>query len=113
MPRNTPKKSTDSGASVPVKKPVHFEFGGPCGAAGIVFGLPLVVLGLYFVCNADHCVSNVFSYNYIDLVRNIRWEDVYSDTAMLLYLSWLLLHVVMERFLPGEVVHGMLVLCVI
>ena len=108
MPRNTPKKSTDTVATFPAKKSVHFEFGGPLGATGIVFGLPFVVLGLYFVCNAEQCVSNVFSYNYIELVRSIRWEDVYSDTAMLVYLCWLLLHVAMERLLPGEVVHGVL-----
>ena len=106
MARNPPKKNVSMEAPIEQKKKIHFEFGGPLGAAGIVIGLPFVILGLFFVCNADRCVSNVFSYNYIELVKSIAWEDVYSENAMLLYLCWLLLHILMERLLPGEIVHG-------
>lgn len=36
--------------TVPPSREVHYEFGGPIGAALITISLPFVVLGLCFVC---------------------------------------------------------------
>lgn len=38
------------------KKAVHYEFGGPVGALGIIFGLPAVCYGLVLFCNANGCI---------------------------------------------------------
>lgn len=38
------------------KKVVHYEFGGPVGALGIIFGLPAVCYGLVLFCNANGCI---------------------------------------------------------
>ena len=32
------------------KKEIHYEFGGPVGALGVMVGLPLVIYLLYFAC---------------------------------------------------------------
>ena len=34
----------------------HYEFGGPIGALGIIFGLPAVCYGLVLFCNANGCI---------------------------------------------------------
>jgi hypothetical protein len=46
-------------AAAPKKKAgpsFDYEFGGPWGALGIIVGLPVVVLGLYFYCPNQGCV---------------------------------------------------------
>ena len=35
---------------------VHYEFGGPVGALGIIFGLPAVCYGLCLFCNSRECI---------------------------------------------------------
>ena len=36
----------------------HFEFGGTPGALGIIFGLPLVIYALYYLCHGSECLDN-------------------------------------------------------
>jgi delta14-sterol reductase len=43
-------------AQVVEKPTVHYEFGGPVGALGIIVSLPAVCYGLVFFCNADVCI---------------------------------------------------------
>ena len=47
----TRRKTKVAAASKP-----HYEFGGPIGAMGIIFGLPAVCYGLVLFCNADGCI---------------------------------------------------------
>jgi hypothetical protein len=56
------KKTTTKTATSETKSssshPIEYEFGGPIGAAGVIFGLPFVIFALYFICNKDVCVQN-------------------------------------------------------
>ena len=61
----SPAKSPKSTAKSP-KKPAAkngdahgFEFGGPPGAVGVMFGLPLVVYLLFFACGRGACAADV------------------------------------------------------
>ena len=47
----TRSKTKAAAASKP-----HYEFGGPIGALGIIFGLPAVCYGLVLFCNANGCI---------------------------------------------------------
>ena len=50
------KKSSARTAPTPART-THFEFGGPIGALGITFVLPLVCYFLVYACNEDGCVE--------------------------------------------------------
>ena len=55
----TADKSTTTKPSTPTAvNTVQYEFGGPIGALGVVLGLPLVTILLFFLCNKDVCVEN-------------------------------------------------------
>ena len=43
-------------APAAAKEP-HFEFGGPVGALGVMVGLPVVILVLFFGCGKEFCVT--------------------------------------------------------
>ena len=42
-------------------KEAEYEFGGPPGAVGIMVGLPLVILVLFFGCGKDYCANDLAS----------------------------------------------------
>lgn len=86
----------------------HTEFGGPVGTLFVTLSLPLVVYGLYFLCDGEFCVS-------FDWKQEIDWSvlankfyhaKLFDTTSTLIYLAWMAYHVLLERFLPGETVEG-------
>lgn len=88
-----------------------YEFGGPIGAAGVVFGLPIVIYLLYFVCNKDVCLKSDLSIDskaFFNLLPTsiASLSDLISQQAVLIYVGWMLFHVLLERILPGEIVEG-------
>ena len=87
---------------------VHYEFGGPIGAAGIVFGLPLVIFLLYFLSNKKFCLENPLTFDYAGMLQSVptSWAEWFTPEAIKLYLGWMLLQLVLERVLPGESVEG-------
>lgn len=94
----------------------HFEFGGPLGAVAMLIFLPLTVFGLYFGCNADQCVSlNPLSTSFLHVAKNplaghtassFFDKYLYSPEAIVLYLAWFALHVVLYFVLPGKTAEG-------
>jgi hypothetical protein len=50
------RKAQAAAAAASAKPHVHYEFGGPVGAAGIILGLPAVCYGLVVCCNATGCI---------------------------------------------------------
>ncbi len=113
----TPRKSASpplkAPSSTPVKQDsshheVEYEFGGPLGALGVIVGLPVVIYALYFVCNADSCVSNPFTFDWklaYDKIPCCHME-LFSKEATFMYLGWMAFHVILERVLPGEEALG-------
>jgi Delta14-sterol reductase len=99
-----PKSIEDAGNSHQ-----HFEFGGPIGAAGIVFGLPVVVFGLYFVCNDRLCLNNhplQFDISQLTAVFKTFLDNFITSEALMICGGWMILQVLFERILPGEKVDG-------
>ena len=84
----------------------HFEFGGPIGALGIIFGLPLVILGLYFFCNKEICMENPLNFNWNAFFSNLRSYKFITPEAVWMFLGWIIFHVFLERVLPGESAYG-------
>ena len=86
---------------------IHYEFGGPIGAIGIVLGLPIVVFGLYFICNENSCLTNPYTY---DFNQAYTWINslITLDYKLALFMSfsWIVFHLILELILPGEEVQG-------
>lgn len=62
------KKEKKSKTAVSSHK-IEYEFGGPVGALGVIFGLPLVIFALYFLCNKDVCVENPMNFNWTQFLN--------------------------------------------
>jgi delta14-sterol reductase len=97
------------------KKPeVHYEFNGPIGAVGIIVGLPLVIFGLYFGCNAQQVVPlNPFAPDFLAFKNpfaQLTSDEIFNlfinRESMVLFLSWFFLHFILYFILPGEVAQG-------
>ncbi len=92
-------------------KTVHYEFGGPIGALGVIIGLPVVIYGLYFLCNGERCLDfhNMSSPQFWSEFQSTlpsSLSDLVTSEAAHMYLGWMLFHVILERILPGETVEG-------
>ena len=99
------KSSKESIDSQKISKPIHYEFGGPIGATGVVIGLPVVIWGLFFLCNKDICVENPLAFDWVSWASNhlpSSLSDLYSHEAAVMYLGWMVFHIFLERVLPGE-----------
>ena len=94
----------------------HFEFGGPLGAIAMLIFLPVTVFALYFGCNADQCVSlNPLSTSFLHVSKNpfaghtltsFFYKYLYSPEAIVLYLAWFALHIVLYFILPCKTADG-------
>ena len=51
-----PDRAGGSAPNPPAAKTTEYEFGGPLGAASIMFGLPAVIFGTYFACTKEFCI---------------------------------------------------------
>lgn len=73
-----------------------------------IISLPLVVLGLYSVCNVSHCISfNPSSANFLSYSNLFNGKyEFFNAKATLLYLGWFTLQVILHLTLPGKVVKG-------
>lgn len=126
--KSTPSKSTPSKSKVEdsVEVPIEtlttiietnnekqiesfsYEFGGPIGAIGVIFGLPIVIYTLFFLCNDKICMGQPATFdwnNFLNLLPK-SIDEIYSHEALLMYIGWMSLSVFLERILPGESVEG-------
>lgn len=89
-------------------KEIDYEFGGPVGTFFVIVGLPIVILGLYFLCNGDRCLSNPWEFDWLSVVESLpkTVSGFFSKEACLMYLGWMAFHVLLERTLPGESAEG-------
>mmetsp|Transcript_20735 Transcript_20735/g.21388 ORF Transcript_20735/g.21388 Transcript_20735/m.21388 type:complete len:441 (+) Transcript_20735:12-1334(+) len=88
----------------------HYEFGGPIGAFFIIWGLPAVIYGLYFLCNKEFCLRFDTSPNwelfYSTLTSNTK--NLFTDEGTSIFIGWMIFHFFLERILPGETAFGVL-----
>jgi delta14-sterol reductase/lamin-B receptor len=107
--RSQPKKQKVSSV-VPEQEIIKYEFGGPIGAFGVIFGLPLVVYMLYFMCNKELCftTSNMFTFDWNKLVLFIQKSSnvLFAKEALYMLLFWFGLQLMLALFLPGEIALG-------
>ena len=85
---------------------IHYEFGGPVGAFGVILGTPFVMFMLYFLCNDQMCMQNPLTFDWATFASSIKLETFFSKEATMIYLGWLAFSVLLERILPGEMVEG-------
>ncbi|QSZ30629.1 hypothetical protein DSL72_000187 [Monilinia vaccinii-corymbosi] len=104
----TPKKTTVSKAT----EAHGYEFGGPIGAFGISFGLPLLCYAMIFLCNdLSGCpVPSLLSPSTLT-ISNLKVEIGWPENGLAGLSSWdvilkvagyYLLSMVLHRVLPGE-----------
>ncbi|KAJ5626176.1 hypothetical protein N7510_002485 [Penicillium lagena] len=119
-----PKKDQSSKSKTPVQ-PVPekrgYEFGGPLGAFGIVFGLPVLVYTFYFVCNdVSGCPApsllHPSTLSLERLKREVGWPKegivaLYDTQAMLWTLSYYAFSLFLQVFLPGQEAEGIALAC--
>ena len=82
------------------KKQVEYEFMGPLGATVMVIGLPAVILGLYFFCNAEDC--SILSPPVIPSLTQF-----WNNTAFLVFLGWFAFHAVIYLSPLGYEAEGL------
>ncbi|KAL2014707.1 hypothetical protein VTN00DRAFT_2232 [Thermoascus crustaceus] len=105
----------------PVPEKRGYEFGGPIGAFGIVFGLPVLIYSLAFFCNdVSGCPAPSLlhpSTLTIDKLKSeIGWPEegikaLYDTGVTLWVLGYYFLLLVMQIFLPGQEVEGVVLAC--
>ena len=98
-PGGRAKKSVDGTAGS-----VHFEFGGPLGAAAITLGLPCVCYALVRFCHAGGCLRLAP----LRVPPSLPAGAYASLTGVAAFLSWFALCLGLHLLLPGARVQGTL-----
>ena len=81
----------------------HYEFFGPIGALTMTFGLPLVVLGLYVLCNGDSCSLDPSS---LTLNRLPSLDVLWHPLTFPIILCWVAFHAIVYLSPLGFVAMG-------
>ncbi|KAK1140355.1 erg24, C-14 sterol reductase [Aspergillus melleus] len=118
------KKDSKSKINIPVQ-PVPekrgYEFAGPIGAFGIVFGLPVLIYSFAFLCNdVSGCPApsllHPSTLTLDQLKKEVNWPEeglsAFFDVQVTLWvLSYYLLSLFLYVFLPGQEVDGTVLAC--
>ncbi|EXJ95921.1 delta14-sterol reductase [Capronia coronata CBS 617.96] len=109
-------KSAKTGASTHASTEHEYEFGGPLGAAGIVFGLPLLVYSSIFLCNdVSGCPAPALLDPKILTLEKLKQQTPWPENGLpglfdLEVTAWVsgyyALLVALQLLLPGEEVDG-------
>ncbi|OAP58067.1 hypothetical protein AYL99_07157 [Fonsecaea erecta] len=93
-----------------------YEFGGPLGAAGIIFGLPVLIYATIFLCNdVSGCPAPALldprTLTLEKLKKQTPWPEdgllgLFDLNVTLWVLAYYALSVALQLFLPGEEVDG-------
>ncbi|CAM9605547.1 unnamed protein product [Ectocarpus sp. 6 AP-2014] len=98
----------NAASSVPSSKEPHYEFGGPIGAGLITVSLPIVVLGLCFICGKEYCLQGLRFDTLGGALEQLpdSLGDLFSPVAFTIVSQWLLFQILLDRVLPGKTVEG-------
>jgi Delta14-sterol reductase len=106
----TPKKATLQKASTNTIKYIQsvttkYEFMGPHGALFTLLGLPFAVVTLNLFCDQKGCPPmRIWDRNLVsDTFLNANY---WNFNAFLVYVGWLLFHLILCIVAPGETVQG-------
>jgi hypothetical protein len=109
-----------SGTAPEIKKEFNYEFGGPVGALGVMFGLPTVIYGLFFFCGGTESVGvgGVQQVSCLPgMLPSAEWLAVgkglvalappvaqwWSLKAAAIFTGWFFFQAFLQCVLPGEV----------
>ena len=87
----------------------EYEFGGPLGALCVIIFLPVVIYGLFFLCNKEYCLTRkeIFEFDLEVFKKSLpEIDELLNDSASYAVLGWMGFHTLLERILPGEVAYG-------
>jgi len=82
----------------------EYEFGGPIGALGTMISLPLVIYGLFFLCQGGDCLS-IYPFH-IPSLPDFSAVEFWNTNAFLITLAWIAWLVILERLLPAPIAKG-------
>lgn len=103
------KKEVSSSTSQKDNHKFEYEFGGPLGSLGVIFGLPIVIYLLFFLCNDNYCFNFSTPFNILNFYNSIpNFSAFITNEAIFMYIGWMLFHIFLERTLPGESVEGVM-----
>ncbi|KAE8383619.1 ergosterol biosynthesis ERG4/ERG24 [Aspergillus bertholletiae] len=116
------KKSSKTKVPIqPVPEKRGYEFCGPPGAFGIVFGLPILIYSFTFLCNdISGCPApsllSPSTLSLDQLKKEVNWpqdgpKGFFDARVTLWVLGYYLLSLVLYVFLPGEEVEGTELAC--
>ncbi|OQD71738.1 hypothetical protein PENPOL_c001G08149 [Penicillium polonicum] len=105
----------------PVPEKRGYEFCGPIGAFGIVFGLPILIYLFTFVCNdISGCPApsllNPSTLSLEQLKSEVGWPEegvtaLYDTNVTLWTLSYYAFSLFLQVFLPGQEADGVVLAC--
>ncbi|ETW03055.1 hypothetical protein H310_05485 [Aphanomyces invadans] len=97
-----------SHSKAPTDKPFPYDFGGPVGSFFIMCILPVVVVFLFAGCNATYCLDNRYDVGelWTQLSTTLSWDDLVDTNAIAVVFGWFVFQVMLERVVPGEFHHG-------
>ncbi|KAJ5246162.1 Delta(14)-sterol reductase [Penicillium chermesinum] len=122
MPRAKASKSDPKPVPIQTVAEKHgYEFGGPLGAFGIVFGLPILTYVFAFVCNdISGCPApsllHPSTLTLEKLKREVGWPEegiagLYDSQVTLWVLSYYAFSLFLQIFMPGIVAEGVTLSC--
>ena len=111
--KSSPSQNTNNSVKETVMinkgKELEYEFGGPIGALAVMFLLPVVIYGLFFLCNKDYCLTfeNILLFDWNSFQQKLPdMNGLLNERASYMFVGWIAFHILLERILPGEVAYG-------
>uniref|UniRef100_A0A7S0NZH8 Delta(14)-sterol reductase n=1 Tax=Calcidiscus leptoporus TaxID=127549 RepID=A0A7S0NZH8_9EUKA len=94
----------------PTAASVHYEFGGPLGALGVMLLLPIVVVVLYFGCGASTCIAGwPSSMEHVRAALDAaRATPLWDWKATGVVFGWSITQALLYVVLPGPKTYGVL-----
>ncbi|KAF2091538.1 sterol C-14 reductase-like protein [Saccharata proteae CBS 121410] len=109
-----PKNESQASVATPAEEKSHYEFGGPLGAVGVSFGLPILCYIFAFVCNdVSGCPApstlHPSTLTLDQLKKDVGWQgwsSLINLNSVLATLGYYLFSLLLNVVLPAEEVEG-------
>ena len=85
----------------------EFEFFGPHGTIFTIMMLPIVVIGLYLLCDQESCTTIAFFQEPTLLQQKIgKTPSFWNLEAFYVYVGWIAIQLFLSKIVPGKMVKG-------